>query len=88
MATKIKQPKPIGEVTHFFSDIKVAVIKLNAPLKIGEKIRIVGGEDTDFDQEVKSMQIDHEAVKTGKKGNSVGMKISKKVREGYKVFKV
>lgn len=79
--------KPIGEITHYFSNIEVAVIKLLAPLKVGAKIRVVGGEETDFEQEVDSMQIDHKEVKTGKKGDSVGMKIDEKVREGYKVYK-
>jgi putative protease len=88
MTTKIKQPKPIGEITHYFSDIKVAVIKLKMPLKIGTKIRIVGGEETDFNQEIKSMQIDHKPVKLAKKGKSVGIKVKEKVREGYKVYKM
>jgi putative protease len=57
-------------------------------LKVGEKIRIVGGKETDFDQKVSSMQIDHKEVKTAKKGSSVGMKVDEKVHEGYKVFKV
>ena len=87
MTTKIKQPKPIGEITHYFSDIKVAVIKLKMPLKIGTKIRIVGGEETDFNQEIKSMQIDHKPVKLAKKGKSVGIKVKEKVREGYKIYK-
>ena len=85
---KIKKEKTIGKVTHYFDAIKVAVIKLSSPVKLGDKIRIVGGEDTDFDQEIKSMQIDHEKVKTAKKGKQIGLKVSKKVREGYKVFKI
>lgn len=79
--------KLIGQITHYFSNIEVAVIKLSSPLKEGDTIRIVGGEDTDFNQEVGSMQIEHEKVKSAKKGQEVGMKVDKKVREGYKVFK-
>ena len=78
----------IGEITHYFSNIKVAVIDLSAPLKEGDKIRIVGGEETDFEQEAASMQIDHKEVKSAQKGDSVGMKVDEKVREGYKVYKV
>jgi len=93
MAPKVaikKEPegKLIGRITHYFSNIEVAVIDLTAPLKIGDTIRIVGGQETDFEQEVKSMQIEHEEVKSGKKGDSVGMKINEKVHEGYRVFKV
>lgn len=77
----------IGEVTHYFSNLKVAVIKLSSALSEGDKIRIAGGEDTNFKQTVKSMQSDHEKIKKAKKGSEVGMKVNKKVREGYKVYK-
>ncbi len=79
--------KKIGEVIHFFSKIKVAVIKLSAPLSVGDTIHIIGGEDTDFTQPVKSIEMDHEKVKKAKKGKEIGLKVKKKVREGYKVFK-
>ena len=82
-----KKEKQIGEVIHFFSNIKVAVIKLTAPLAEGDVIHIVGGEKTDFEQPVKSMQVDHEKIEKAKKGDEVGLKLKKKVREGYKVFK-
>jgi putative protease len=87
---KIKKTygKPTGKVTHYFSDIEVAVIKLSAPLSQGDEIRIMGGESTDFNQVVKSMQVDHAAIKKAKKGSSVGIKISEKVRDGYKVYKI
>ncbi len=78
----------IGEVVHFFAKIKVAVIKLSKPLSVGDSIRIIGGEDTDFSQDVGSMQVDHDKIEKAKKGKEVGLKVKKKVREGYKVYKV
>ncbi len=78
----------IGKITHYFSNIGVAVIDLAGVLKEGDNIRITGGEDTDFEQEVDSMQVDHKEVKTAKKGDSVGLKVKEKVREGYQVYKV
>ncbi len=81
------EEKTIGDVIHFFSKIKVAVLKLKAPLSVGDEIRIVGGEDTDFKQKVDSMESEHEKVKKAKKGDEVGLKVKKKVREGYKVYK-
>lgn len=80
--------KLIGEVTHYFGNIGVAVIKLKGSLKSGDTIRIVGGEDTDFKQEVKSMEMEHEKIKTAKAKQSVGLKVKNKVREGYKVYKI
>jgi len=83
-----EEGKLIGEITHYFGEIKVAIIKLKRMLKVGDKIRVVGGEDTDFEQEVKSMEIDHEKVKKAKKGEQVGLKVKEKVRDGYKVYKI
>ena len=79
--------KLIGKITHYFGNIGVAVIELSGTLKVGDTIRIVGGE-TDFEQNVESMEIEHEKVKEGKKGKSVGLKVDQKVHEGYKVYKV
>ena len=83
-----KQEKPIGEITHYFSNIGVAVIDLSSTLKGGDTIRIVGGQETDFEQKVDSMQVDHKEVKSAKKGDSVGLKLEEKVREGYKIYKI
>jgi hypothetical protein len=89
VATKTKlEGKLIGRITHYFSNIEVAVIDLVAPLKTGDTIRVIGGQETDFEQEVGSMQIEHEEVKSAKKGNGVGIKIKEKVHDGYKVYKI
>ena len=80
--------KLTGRVEHYFSDIKVAVIKLFFPLKEKDNIRIIGGENTDFKQKIKSMQIEHKVVKSAKKGASIGVKVSEVVRDGYKVYKI
>jgi putative protease len=79
--------KPIGEVVHYFDKIQVAVIKLSSPLAVGDQIRIVGGQETDFNQDIESMQVDHKSIKKAKKGDEIGLKVAEKVREGYKVFK-
>ncbi len=78
--------KQIGTVSNYFDHVKVAAIKLAAPLKVGDTVRITGGE-IDFEQPVKSMQIQHEKVEKAKKGDEIGIKVKKKVRKGYKVFK-
>ena len=76
----------IGEVTNYFDHVKAAAIKLSDSLKVGDTIQIKGGE-TDFEQKVKSMQIDRKEVKEAKRGSEVGIMVSQKVRKGYKVFK-
>lgn len=83
----IEEGKLIGKITHYFGNIGVAVIELSDTLKVGETIRIVGGE-TDFTQTVESMEVEHQKVEEAKKGESIGIKIEQKVREGYKVYKM
>ncbi len=82
-----EEGKLIGKVTHFFSHINVAVVELSDVLKVGDKIKFTGG-DVDFTQNVESMEIEHEKVQSAKPGDSVGMKVEQKVRDGYKVFKI
>jgi len=83
-----KKLKKIGKISHYYDNIKVAVIELDSVLKAGDMIRIIGGENTDFEQGVESMEVDHKKVKTAKKGESIGLKVKEKIREGYKAYKV
>ncbi len=75
----------VGKVSHWYDQIEVAVIKLEASLKVGDQIKVRRGEE-EFDDEVASMQINHEEVKSGKKGDEVAVKLSKKAKEGAEVF--
>ena len=80
------EKKPIGVVSNYFKHVKAAALKLSAPLKVGDKIRIVGGEK-DFEMPVKSMEIDRKKVEKAKKGDEVGLLVPEDVHEGYRVFK-
>ena len=82
-----KKEKLIGRVTHYFDKIKVAVVKLKSPLRIDDKIRIVGGE-IDFTQKVKSMEIEHKKIKQAKAKQEIGLKVKDKARDGYRVYKI
>lgn len=84
----MEEGKLIGKISHYFSHLGVAVLDLSDALKVGDTIRIAGGENTDFTQTVDSMEIEHQKVQEAKKGDSVGMKVAQKVHEGYKVYKV
>ncbi len=78
----------IGKITHFYDKIGVAIIELGASLSIGDKIIFKrGGEDL-FEQEVTSIQIEHKQVKSAKKGDFIGLKVDKEVKEGAEVYKV
>lgn len=79
--------KKIGEVTHFFDDIKVAVLNLKKKLKEGDTVLFERNDEELFEQEVKSMEIDHESVTKAKKGDDVAMKVKEPVKEGTEVYK-
>ncbi|MBW2970067.1 translation elongation factor-like protein [Candidatus Woesearchaeota archaeon] len=79
--------KPIGKVTHFFDKIGVAVIKLDSPMKVGDKIKFEG-HGSSFEMDVDSMQIDRAPIEEAKKGQEIGMKVSQPVKAGDLVFKV
>ena len=80
--------KLIGQITHYFDHIGVAVIKLtNGELKAGETIHLVG-HGADFTQVVDSMQVEHAQIEKAKKGDDVGLKVSAKVKPGTEVYLV
>lgn len=77
----------VGEITHYYGHINVGVVKLLGKLAVGDKIHIKGHSE-DFEQIVESMQVEHNQVKSAKKGDIVGMKVIQKVHEGDKIYKV
>ncbi len=77
----------IGKVSDFFARPVVAGIELTAPLKVGDKIRIKG-HTTALELTVDSMQIDNADVTEAKKGDSIGVKVSDRVRAGDTVYKI
>ena len=86
-----EESKPLGEelgvITHYFDHINVAVIKIESgSLKVGDTIQVKGAT-TDFNQEIDSMQVDHNPVEEAKAGDDIGLKVKEKVREHDKVYK-
>lgn len=79
------EKKPIGEITHFYGGIGVAIIKFNRAVKVGETVHFKGAH-TDFTQTIGSMQFDHKEIQSAKKGQEVGIKVDNKMREGDEVF--
>ena len=81
----MEKRKSIGEVTHYYGDLNVAVVKFNRTVKAGEKVQFKGAT-TDFEQALDSMQFDHKEVTEAKKGKEVGVKVKDKVRAGDEVY--
>jgi hypothetical protein len=76
----------IGQVTHFFSKINVAVVELALPLSVGDRI-LIKGPLTEFDQTVDSMQIDRTEIRRAEGGQNVGLKLAQIAREKDVVYK-
>ena len=77
----------IGKVSDFFAHPVVAGIELTAALKVGDKIHIKG-HTTDIEMTVDSMQIENEQVTEAKAGDSIGVKVTERVRSEDSVYKI
>jgi len=77
----------IGEITHFYDRISVAVLSLTDTLELGEKVHILG-HSTDFIQNVTSMEIEHEKVTSVGPGDEVALKVIEPVRKGDAIYKI
>jgi len=76
----------LGTITHYFPKVRAAVIKLKAPLKIGDTIKIKG-HTTDFTQTITSMQIDRVPISAAKPGQEIGLLVNSRVRQHDLVLK-
>ena len=78
----------VARVEDYFAHIGVVALKVTAEgIRVGDVLHFKG-HTTDLIVEVGSMQIEHQAVKEAKVGDSVGIKVSDRVRSYDKVYKV
>jgi putative protease len=78
----------IGYISKYFGQISVAAIEITAgKLSVGDTVHIKG-HTTDMNVEVDSIQVEHDAVDSAKKGDSIGLKVTGKARRKDKVFKL
>ena len=82
-----EEGQKIGIITHYFTKIGVAVIKLDDTLKIGDTIHIKGAT-SNFSQVVDKMQIDRKDIEEASAGQSIGLKVNEHVREHDVVCRV
>ncbi len=80
------QTKLIGEVTHFYGGLSVAIVKFKEPVRVGDEIHFFGAT-TDFSEKIGSMQYDHKDISEARKNQEVGIKVEGKVREGDEVYR-
>lgn len=82
------EEQKVGFVSNYFSKISVAAVEItDGTISVGDTLHFLG-YTTDCESRVSSMQIEHKSVSEAKKGDSVGIKVSEKVRENDKVYKI
>ncbi len=79
--------KLVGKISHYYSKIGVAVVELGDTIKVGDEISIEGSV-TQVRQKVSSMQIEHQNVQSAGIGQSIGLKVETRVREGDLVYRI
>ncbi|HRS22712.1 MAG TPA: hypothetical protein P5299_01345 [Candidatus Woesebacteria bacterium] len=84
---EVKEERLVGEITHYYDKIGVAVVKALAPIEIGQTIHIKSdGGKTDFTQTVESMETEHQRTDKVEAGQVIGMKVVQKVEKGDKIY--
>ncbi|KKR30535.1 hypothetical protein A2715_05960 [Candidatus Woesebacteria bacterium RIFCSPHIGHO2_01_FULL_39_32] len=78
----------VGKVTHYYDKIGVAIVELDAELGVGDKIKFVRGGEELFEQDVSSIQVEHQKIDKASKGDVVGLKTENEVKEGAEVYKL
>jgi translation initiation factor IF-2 len=82
----MEELQEVGRVSHFFTKINVAIIEVEEPISVRDRI-FIKGPTTDIEQTIESMEIEHEKVQQAKAGQSIGMKVNARVRENDIVYK-
>jgi hypothetical protein len=77
----------IGHVTHYYDHLHVAVLKLEAPIRLGDWLHIAG-HTTDFVQPALSLQIDHQPVSEAAPGQDVALKVAGPARVHDAVYRI
>ena len=78
----------IGVVTHYYGNLLVAIVKLEAgTLRVGDTIHI-RGHTSDFSQRVESLQVEHAPVNEVGPSDDFGIKVVQHAREHDVVYKV
>ena len=77
----------IGKITHYFSDIGVATIKLVSEVKVGDEIIIIGKTTGIEKSKIEKLEIKNKSVKKANKTQEIGLKLPK-VRKNDEVYKI
>ena len=82
---KVKKEKKLGEVTHWYDNLNVAVVKLRGVIRRGDKVKIKRGE-VEFEEIIESIQLNHEPIEAGEKGQEIAIKLAGQTKDGAEIF--
>ena len=77
----------IGTVTHYYEHPHVGVVRLEGELHAGDRLHFFG-HTTDFEQQVRSMEVDHAPIEEAAEGAEVAIQVGHRVRPHDKVYLV
>lgn len=75
----------VGTVTHYFSHLSVAAVRLNVPLRVGDRIHIKG-HTSDVVQTVESLEVNRQKIDQARPGDDLALKVDDHVREHDLIF--
>ncbi|QQG41233.1 MAG: translation elongation factor-like protein [Candidatus Woesebacteria bacterium] len=78
----------VGKVTHYYDKLGVAIVELDGTLSVNDKVKFMRDGEMLFEQNVDSIQVEHEKKDTANKGDVVGLKTQDVVKEGADVYKL
>ena len=79
-------PKRIGSVVHYYAQSQAALIKIETgEIEVGDAVHI-HGHTTDFYERIEELRVDDQAVQRAKSGQTVGIKLSRTVRDNDGIY--
>jgi hypothetical protein len=77
----------IGQVTHYYDHLGVAVLSLTEVIRAGDWLHILG-HTTDIVQPVESLEIEHSRVHQAGPDQDVAIRVAQRVRPGDQLFRI
>ncbi len=78
----------VGEITHFFDKVSVAVVRANDTISVGDRIRVYDHQgNIVVEQTIESMEIDKQKQQSVEAGTDFGLKLEGPAKEGYLVYR-
>ncbi len=78
----------VGRVTHYFDRIRVAVLQLERPLAVGDHVQFVKRGYVLFEQDITSMQVNHQSISAAQAGDEVAVRVIEEVSRNTEVYRV